>query len=458
MNKRLLVIDDNEEVLRQLRWGFSAEGYAVHQALNVKEALAIQRKEAPQVVTLDLGLPPDAEGRTEGFRCLDALLAADPLCKVIVVTGHHENDNAQRSIRNGAYDFCRKPVDLEELKVIVRRAFFLYGLEKTEPEKPSASKQQELLSDKLGIITQAASMQALLANLGKIAISDAPVLITGESGTGKELAARAIHTLSARRDGPLITVNCGAIPEHLLESEFFGHEKGAFTGATQRVQGKIEFADNGTLFLDEIGELPPPLQVKLLRFLQEMIFQRVGGRQDIEVNVRIVAATNRDLPAMVRSGQFREDMYYRIGVVNVALPPLRERGKDVLLLAAHFIAKYDISGKIRGLHSAAERAMQMYHWPGNVRELENKIRRAIILSDGPVIKLNAIDLSNPVSARDNDEFQSQLSLQEARSAVEKKLLLEALNRYSGNIMQASQALGVSRPTFYDLLKKHKINV
>lgn len=457
MKKRLLIVDDNEDILRQLRWGFSAEGYEVHQAQNADDALAIQRKASPQVVTLDLGLPPDAEGRTEGFRCLGELLAADPLCKVIVVTGHHDNDNALRSVRSGAYDFCRKPVDLDELKVIVRRAFFLYSLGELKPEET-----QKASPGGHGIITQAPKMLEILGNLGKIALSDAPVLIFGESGTGKELAARAIHQLSSRSAGPMITINCGAIPEHLLEAEFFGHEKGAFTGAVQRIQGKVEYADKGTLFLDEIGELPLLLQVKLLRFLQEMVFQRVGGRQNIEVNTRILAATNRDLPGMVRSGLFREDLYYRIGVVNVALPPLRERGKDVLLLAGHFIRKHDGSGKIKSLHAAAERAMQMYHWPGNVRELENKIRRAVIMTDGPLLKLDAIDLGSPGGApagiSGTDDSGAQISLQEARNAVEKKLLLEALQRYSGNIMQASQAIGISRPTFYDLLKKHKIEL
>lgn len=452
MEKHLLIIDDNEEILRQLRWGFAEEDYILHQALNADDALAIQRETRPQVITLDLGLPPDPEGNTEGYRCLKELLAADPQCKIIVVTGHHDLDNAQQCIRNGAYDFCRKPVDLEELKVIVRRGFFLYGLG-AESATPS-----EMDANNHGIITQDQKMCAMLGNLAKIAASDAPVLISGESGTGKELAAKAIHRLSSRRDGPLITINCGAIPEHLLETEFFGHEKGAFTGAVQRVQGKVEFADNGTLFLDEIGELPLLLQVKMLRFLQEMVFQRVGGRQDISVNTRIIAATNRDLPASVGRGEFREDLFYRIGVVNVMLPPLRDRGKDVLLLANHFIRKYDTAGRIRGLHSATERAIQLYNWPGNVRELENKIRRAIIFSDSALIKLDALELSGPVSSPSETEHAAPMTLQEARNAVERKLLLDALNRSSGNIMQAAQAIGVSRPTFYDLLKKHKIEL
>ena len=451
MTKKMLIVEDNEEIRRQLRWAFSDEGYAVMQAENAEEAIAIQRKEQPQVVTLDLGLPPDAGGSTEGYRCLNALLEADPRCRVIVVTGHHDVDNALRCIQGGAYDFCRKPVDLEELKVIIRRGFFLYELTANQKEETVATGEH-------GIVSECPQMQEILRNIAKIAASDAPVLITGESGTGKELAARAIHQMSGRKNGALVSINCGAIPEHLLETEFFGHEKGAFTGAVQRVQGKAEYADGGTLFLDEIGELPLLMQVKLLRFLQEMVFQRVGGRQDISVNTRIIASTNRDLTAMVRAGQFREDLYYRIGVVHVTLPSLRERGKDVLHLARHFIRKYDETGKIKGLHASAERAMQLYPWPGNVRELENKIRRSIIFSDDSLIRLDALELNTPVISQQPEEEVTQQSLQEARNNVERKLLLGALSRHSGNIMQAAQSIGVSRPTFYDLLKKHKIEI
>ncbi len=457
MDKSLLIVDDNEDILRQLYWGFSADEYQVYQAKDVEEALALQAKHKPQVITLDLGLPPDAEGNTEGFRCLDALLVADPLCKVIVITGHHDNSNAQHSIRCGAYDFCRKPIDLEELKIIVRRAFFLYELQTSVAPKPSAE-----AVDTLGIITQDAKMLEILNNLRRIAISDAPVLIEGESGTGKELIARAVHQISSRSEGPLVTINCGAIPEHLLEAEFFGHEKGAFTGATQRIQGKVEFAHNGTLFLDELGELPLSLQVKLLRFLQEMTFQRVGGRQDIEVNVRIIAATNRNLRQMVKQGDFREDLYYRIGVVKIPLPPLRERGQDILLLAQHFIQKYDDTGKIKSFHPAAEKALLCHGWPGNVRQLENKIRRIVILSDSSIIQPDTLSFNTSSSSQETHNNESEelnyASLKEARDAIERKMLVNALQQHSGNVMQASQHLGVSRPTFYDLLKKHKITL
>ncbi len=451
MTRKLLLIEDNEEVRRQLRWGFSEEGYSVLLAGDVQEALALQRKEKPQVVTLDLGLPPDAEGSSEGFRCLEELLAADPQVRVAVVTGHHDMDNALRSINGGAFDFCRKPVDLEELKVIVRRAFFLRALLDGREETGDP--------DDCGIICRCPAMQEVMRSIPKVAVSDAPVLITGESGTGKELVARAIHQMSGRRTGPLVTINCGAIPEHLLEAEFFGHEKGAFTGAVQRVQGKAEYADGGTLFLDEIGELPVQMQVKLLRFLQEMVFQRVGGRQDIQVNVRILAATNIDIAAAIKAGQFREDLYYRIGVVALPLPPLRERGDDVLLLAKHFMRKFDKAGKVTGFQPAAERAIREHSWPGNVRELENRVRRAIIFAAGPSIGAADLDLEESAeTAAAGRGAAPPTSLREARNEVERKLLVSALEHSGGNIQQAAQAIGVSRPTFYDLLKKHKVEI
>ncbi len=452
MTKTLLIVEDDEEVRRQLRWAFAEEDCSVLLAGDVEAALAAQARERPQVVTLDLGLPPDAEGSTEGYRGLQALLAADPSTRIIVVTGHHDTENALRCIQGGACDFCRKPVDVDELKVIVRRAFFLHELGTNKTVAPEAALEVE------GMIAQGPAMGEILKNIGKVAASDAPVLITGESGTGKELAARAIHSLSGRGKGPFVAINCGAIPENLLESELFGHEKGAFTGATQRVQGQVECAHNGTLFLDEIGEMPLLLQVKLLRFLQGMVIQRVGGREDIPVNTRIVAATNIDLPGAIRNGKFREDLYYRIGVVHITLPPLRERGQDILALAQNFIRKFDASGKITGLHPAAERVMMLYNWPGNVRELENKIRRAIIFTEGTQITLDSLDLDTDGQTGESETSAGLLSLQEARREVERKLLLDALKRCNGNIVQAAQAINVSRPTFYDLLKKHNIEI
>ncbi len=449
MSQQLLVIEDNDEVRRQLKWGFSTEPWAVAVAGSVEEALQAQRKFAPQVITLDLGLPPDAEGYSEGMRCLEELLAFDPRARVIVVTGHHDMRNALRCVNSGACDFCRKPVNLDELKVIVRRAFFLHGL----LAGPGAQGEQPNNDAPFGIISRCKAMREALGQISKVAASDAPVLITGESGTGKELVARAIHSMSRRGQSPLITVNCGAIPENLLEAEFFGHEKGAFTGAVQRVQGKAEYADTGTLFLDEISELPLHLQVKLLRFLQEMTFQRVGGRQDINVDVRIIAATNMDIAAAIKEGRFREDLYYRIGVVNITLPPLREREDDAVILARHFLKKAGAPGKVTGLHPSAERAIREYPWPGNVRELENKIRRALIFASGPLISAEELCLEDKKRPPEED---TPLSLREAKSAVERRLVIESLERHSGNIVHAAQALGVSRPTFYDLLKKHGI--
>ncbi len=451
MSKKLLLIEDNEEVRRQLRWGFAEEADCVLLAGDVAEALDTQRREKPQVVTLDLGLPPDTEGNTEGFRALKELLSADPRARVIVVTGHHDVNNALRSIRAGACDFCRKPVDLEELKVIVRRGFFLYELLAAQERAPREESDY-------GIICRCRAMRELLETTAKVAASDAPVLIIGESGTGKELVARAIHRISGRRNGPLVTVNCGAIPENLLEAEFFGHEKGAFTGATQRVQGKVEYADNGTLFLDEIGELPPHLQVKLLRFLQEMVIQRVGGRQNIPVNVRIIAATNVDISDAIRRGKFREDLYYRIGVVTIPLPPLREREDDVLLLAEHFVRKFDERGQVLGFSPEAERSLRTYAWPGNVRELENRVRRAIIFAGAPYISATELGLEEKPDTPGAERTGGGLSLREARNSVERELVMRALDQCRGNIQQAAQALGVSRPTFYDLLKKHNIAV
>lgn len=460
----LLIVEDNEDVRKQLRWGLGKEPYDLHLAGSVDEALALQREHAPAVVTLDLGLPPDAEGASEGFRGLAALLAHDPRTKVIVVTGHHDMENALRAIEGGAYDFCQKPADLDVLKVIISRAFFLYGLQGGRgPALAPAEARAEVAagaktgSGWQGIVGRCPSMQALFENIAKVAVTNAPVLVTGESGTGKELVARAIHALGQRSSKTFVAINCGAIPDNLLEAEFFGYEKGAFTGATQRVQGKVEYADGGTLFLDEIGELPANLQVKLLRFLQEKMIQRVGGRKDIIVDARIVAATNCDIQAEIASGQFREDLYYRIGVVHVVLPPLRTRGDDILLLARHFLESSEGDGpsRIEGFSHAAEQAMLHYAWPGNVRELENKVRRAVIFASGRRIMPEDLGFAGPTAKPAPPRLES--SLREARNALEREMVLAALEKCGGNIVQASQAIGVSRPTFYDLLRKHSID-
>lgn len=471
----LLIVEDNEDVRRQLRWGLAKEPYDLHLAGSVDEALALQREHAPAVVTLDLGLPPDAEGASEGFRGLAALLDHDPRTKVIVVTGHHDMENALRAIEGGAYDFCQKPADLEMLKVIISRAFFLHGLQgggamasasgmvsasggASAPDAVSGAGAGGGKPDDgwQGIVGRCPSMRAVFETVAKVAVTGAPVLVTGESGTGKELVARAIHALGPRCTRTFVAINCGAIPDNLLEAEFFGYEKGAFTGATQRVQGKVEYADGGTLFLDEIGELPANLQVKLLRFLQEKVIQRVGGRKDIAVDARIVAATNRDIQTEIASGRFREDLYYRIGVVPVALPPLRARGDDILLLARHFLESSagEGTGNIVGFSPAAEQAMLRYAWPGNVRELENKVRRAVIFASGRRIMPD--DLGFDETPAKAAAPRPEGSLREARNALERDMVLSALDKCGGNIVQASLAIGVSRPTFYDLLRKHGI--
>ncbi|MBZ2172997.1 PEP-CTERM-box response regulator transcription factor [Nitratidesulfovibrio sp. SRB-5] len=450
----LLIIDDNEDVRKQLRWGLSKEPYQLYLAGSTEEALALQRGHSPAVVTLDLGLPPDAEGTSEGFRALDALLKQDPRVQVIVVTGHHDVENALRAIQGGAYDFCHKPADLDVLKIIIGRAFFLHGLR--DNVGPPVKRQGECQ----GIVGQCPAMLAVFETISKVAASDAPVLVTGESGTGKELVARAIHAFSHRTSMPFVAINCGAIPDNLLEAEFFGYEKGAFTGATQRVQGKVEYADNGTLFLDEIGELPPNLQVKLLRFLQEMVIQRVGGRKDIRVDARIVAATNRDIQSEIASGRFREDLYYRIGVVPIVLPPLRTRGDDILLLARHFLERFarERNHQVKMLSPAATQAMLRHNWPGNVRELENKLRRAVIFASGQHIAPVDLGFDDAMPAEAPAPPRPEGTLKEARNALERDIVLTALEKCSGNIVQASQAIGVSRPTFYDLLRKHGIEI
>ncbi|EPR37222.1 two component, sigma54 specific, transcriptional regulator, Fis family [Desulfovibrio sp. X2] len=450
----LLIVDDNEDVLTQLKWGLASESFNLHFAKNVDEALAQFRKVQPGVVTLDLGLPPHTDSSVEGFRCLVEMLKAGTSAKIIVITGNDERENALNAIKTGAYDFFRKPIDLDELRVIVRRAFHLHAIEREGRERGGANAAP--LED-CGIVGSCRAMRNILALIDKVAASDVPILISGESGTGKELVARAIHAKSLRRKGPMVSINCGAIPENLLESEFFGHEKGAFTGAVSTVQGKVEYADNGTLFLDEIGELPVNLQVKILRFLQEMVIQRVGGRKDITVNVRIIAATNVDIPRAIEAGQFREDLYYRISVVNIHLPPLRERGEDVRMIADHFLRRIssEVGKELTGFTPEALAFLESYTWPGNIRELENKVRRAVVLANSS--RVSAEDLGFGTGNGQDDSFLlTDKTLKEARAMIEKKMVLAALTKFEGNIVKASEALGISRPTMYDLLKKHEI--
>ncbi len=454
MNK-LLIIDDNAEIRKQLKWSLGQE-YSILLAENVAEALSLFKKHRPPVVTLDLGLPPDEEGVTEGFRCLEEILALALQTKVIVITGRGEREHALKALQLGAYDFYAKPIELSELQVMLQRAFHLAGLE-AENRRLLAEREDEDLGY-LGIFGQSPEMLEVFATIRKVASSDVPVLILGESGTGKEMVARALHRESLRRDGPFIPINCGAIPENLLEAELFGHEKGAFTGAQARVQGKVEYADKGTLFLDEIGELSTMLQVKLLRFLQDQVIQRVGGREDIQVDTRIVVATNADIGKAIEDGSFREDLYYRIGVITLSLPPLRQRGEDVILLATLFQRRFnEVSRKrVRGFSAAALEALRVYDWPGNVRELENKVKRAVIMAEGPMLEAKDLGLAPAAGTPAGIANVAGLTLREARDQVERELLATVLERQEGNVVRAAEELGVSRPTLYDLMKKHNL--
>jgi len=449
--EKLLIVDDSDEIRQQLKWGLNKD-YSVHLGRDVKEALDLFGKHKPKVVTLDLGLPPDPNGASEGLRCLGKILETNVNTKVILITGNEERATALEAIQRGAYDYYQKPIDLFELKVILRRAFHLANLEE---ENQRLSSSMETRASQLGMLFgQCPEMLEVFSVIKKVASCDVPVLILGESGTGKELVAQAIHEKSLRKEGPFIPINCGAIPENLLESELFGHEKGAFTGAQSRVQGKFEYADKGTLFLDELGELPPALQVKILRFLQNRLIQRVGGREDIEVDTRIIAATNIDISDAIAKGTFREDLYYRIGVINISLPPLRERGEDIILLANLFMRRYSdaFNKRIRGFNNSALETMASYPWPGNVRELENKVKRAVILSETPILEPWDLGLQES-SEKSSKEFEG-MSLREARNRLERRLISHALEKKEGNIVQAAELLGVSRPTLYDLMKKH----
>lgn len=450
--EKLLIVDDSPEIRKQLKWGLG-KIYDVLLAEDVAEALKLFKEHRPQVLTLDLGLPPDVDGATEGLRCLEEILSLQPSTKIIVLSGNEDRANALKAVQLGAYDFYQKPIELTELKIILTRAFHLAALEAENLRLQSAAMQHG--GGMHGIFGQCPEMETIFATIRKVASADIPILVLGENGTGKEMVARAIHYQSLRKNGPFIPINCGAIPENLLEAELFGHEKGAFTGAAARVQGKVEFSQGGTLFLDEIGELPLALQVKLLRFLQEKIIQRVGGREDIVVDARIIAATNVNIEAAIKEGKFREDLYYRIGVINLSLPPLRKRGEDVRLLAGLFLSRYanEFHKKIKGFTPAAERALRQYPWPGNVRELENKIKRAIVMADTAYLEPDDLGFSGTVETP-ADLSVAGMTLKDARDKVEKDLLEASLRTLNGNVAKAAESLGVSRPTFYDLMKKH----
>ena len=441
---KLLIIEDDAELSTQLKWGLSSE-YRICQAGDRSGALEIFKKEHPLVVTLDLGLPPNPSGVEEGFRVLSTLLEHDPLTKVIIITGRNEKEHALAAIDSGAYDFLTKPIQLDELQVILRRAFHIAQLER-EHRKLQKRIGREAFEEMLGTSPQ---IQKVFEIIRKVAETDMPVLIVGESGTGKELAARAIHCRSTRQEGPFVTIDCGAIPETLLESELFGHEKGAFTGAHIQRQGRIETAQGGTLLLDEIGEIPPHLQAKLLRFLQEQRIDRVGGREDIFVDTRVLAATNVDLTEVLRKGRFREDLYYRIGVVVIPIPSLRERDGDILLLANAFLQRFSAENnkQMRTFTPQALRAIERHSWPGNIRELENRIKRAVIMADGKKVTPADLELTSPYA-----KYEGQ-GLKEARKALEKDLVHRALAQNKGNLTRTAAQLGISRPSLYDLMDK-----
>lgn len=427
-----------------MKWGLAQE-YEVFDAGDRLRALQALTKESPDLVTLDLGLPPDPDGVAEGFSLLAEILEQNSLTKIIVITGREEREHALRAIEDGAYDYFCKPIQMEELKVILRRALHVFQLEYENVEL-----QRRLNADSFeGMLGSSPQMQEVFTKIRKVATSDVPVLILGESGTGKELAARAIHQLGSIKRSSFIAINCGAIPKDLLESELFGYEKGAFTGANAQRKGRIESAQGGTLFLDEIGNLPLDLQVKLLRFLQEHRLVRVGGREEINVDARIISATNSDLNEAMTEGRFRDDLYYRLGVVIISLPPLREREGDIPVLAKALLAKFaaGVGKKVKGFTTQALTALESNSWPGNVRELENRIKRAVIMADGS--KLTPADLElEAVPTR----YQG-LGLKDAREVLERELVQRALKKHDGNITQTAAELGISRPTLYELMEK-----
>jgi two-component system NtrC family response regulator len=459
----ILIVDDDNGIRKQLKWGLETD-YKVLLAEDGRKALELFKQHEPKVVSLDLGLPPDADGASEGLRVLEEVLAAGKNTKVIVVSGNEDRSNALAAVGLGAYDFCQKPIELDTLKIILQRAFHLAELE-AENRRLQESRAGGKASME-GLFGQCPQMEEIFSIIRKVGSIDVPILILGESGTGKELVARAIHENSLRKKGPFIPINCGAIPENLLEAELFGHEKGSFTGAQARVQGKVEFAHGGTLFLDEIGDMPLLLQVKLLRFLQEKVIQRVGGREDIEVDARIVAATNIDIEEAIKNGNFREDLYYRIGVVTAKLPTLRERGDDIAMLANLFMRRFahEYKRRVKCFSVASLRVLNTYEWPGNIRELENRIKRAVVMSETQTIDPQDLGFAAKNMSEDQDKTicygvdVSGMKLKEARSVVEKGLLAEALEASQGNIMKAAEVLGVSRPTLYDLMKKHNFTV
>ena len=444
----LLVVEDDEGLQRQLKWAY--DGYRVVIAGDRASAIDQLRAHEPAVVTLDLGLPPDPDGTGEGFAVLSEILRLKPDTKVIVASGHGARESALKAIALGAYDFYRKPVEIDELGLIVARAFHVHALE-AENRRLEADGGSAMLGS---MISSSPEMLKVAKTVERVASADVSVMLLGASGTGKELLARAVHEKGPRSKGAFVAINCAAIPENLLEAELFGYERGAFTGAVKSNTGKIELAEGGTLFLDEVGDIPLPLQVKLLRFLQERVIERIGGRQQIAVDTRIVCATHQDLEAMIAEGRFREDLYYRLAEIVVKIPSLAERPGDAALLARHFVNRFarEMNRPVHSLSPDALEAIDAYAWPGNVRELENRIKRAVIMAEGKTIGLDDLDLPGTRS-----EAPVPINLRAAREVADRRAIRQALSRTDNNISGAAKLLGISRPTLYDLLKQYRLS-
>ncbi len=447
---KLLVIEDDEGLQAQLKWAY--DDFEVVIAGDREGAIAALRSETPAVVTLDLGLPPDADGTTEGFAVLDAIMQLKPDTKVIVASGHGARESALSAIERGAYDFYQKPLDIEALGLIVRRAFNLHAIEQENLRLQAHTNDDKTVLGRL--ITGAPEMVKVARTIERVAGTSVSVMLLGASGTGKELLAQGLHDASDRADGPFIAINCAAIPENLLESELFGHEKGAFTGAVKTTEGKIESAHGGTLFLDEVGDIPLPLQVKLLRFLQERTIERIGGRKPIAVDTRIVCATHQDLEKMIGEGSFREDLFYRLAEIVIRIPGLADRHGDAILLAKAFLKRFahEMNPTVTGFASDALTAIDAHQWPGNVRELENRVKRAVIMADGKLVHADDLDFESG----ETDELEV-LNLKAAREQSDRKVIRHALARSEGNISSTAKLLGISRPTLYDLLKQYDLH-
>jgi two-component system NtrC family response regulator len=441
--QKILLVEDDPGLQKQLKWSLS--DFELVMATDRDGAIAQLRRHEPPVVLLDLGLPPDVDGATEGLAALQQILSLSPTTKVIVVTGNLDRSNAVKAIHLGAYDFFQKPFDPDVLTLMISRALHLHALE-AENRMLAAKQQGSALQ---GLITSSEPMLKICRTIEKVAPANATVLLLGESGTGKEVLARGVHELSPRVGKRFVAINCAAIPDTLLESELFGYEKGAFTGAAKQTIGRIEYASEGTLFLDEIGDLPMPLQAKFLRFLQERVIERLGGRGEIPVDVRVVCATHRDLAGMIREGSFREDLYYRLSEITVKIPPLRDRPGDAILLAQAFLERNarEMGRHIRGFTADALSALEAHAWPGNVREMENMIKRATIMADGT--QITAADLGLDPGAVDPQPF----NLRQAREIAERQAVSRALAHTDGSIAQAAELLGITRPTLYDLMAK-----